>query len=105
MGPADQAKLRSNCNLVSQHTRQQTPDTLPVMSEDHFDQYEYYNFEEKLLSSRNTGKQRRKKEAALNTNRHSPGGHERKIVTKLRNSERNKKQRKQRKQKIVVSGN
>ena len=36
-------------------TRQQTPDTLPVMSEDHFDQYEYYNFEEKLLSSRNTG--------------------------------------------------
>ena len=53
--PADQAELRSNCNLVSQHTRQQTPDTLPVMSEDHFDQYEYYNFEEKLLSSRNTG--------------------------------------------------
>ena len=35
--------------------RHQTPDTLPVMSEDHFDQYEYYNFEEKLLSSRNTG--------------------------------------------------
>merc|ERR1712203_661613 len=99
--PADQAELRSNCNLVSQHTRHQTPDTLPVMSEDHFDQYEYYNFEEKLLSSRNTGKQRSKKEAALNTNRHSPGGHERKIVTKLRNTERNKKQRKQSKQKIV----
>merc|ERR1711974_219180 len=75
--------------------------TFPAMSEDHFDRWEYYNFEEKLVTSRNAGKQRSKKEAALNTNRHSPGGHERKIVTKLRNTERNKKQRKQRKEKVV----
>ena len=47
------------------------------------------------------GKQRSKKEAALYTNRHSPGGHERKIVTKLRNSERNKKESKDRKKKMV----
>ena len=39
------------------------------------------------------GKQRSKLEAALNTNRPSPGGHERKIVTKLRNAERNKRAR------------
>merc|ERR1711874_737123 len=90
--------MGSNCKLVTTH-QHLTLNTLLAMSEEHFDQWEYYNFEEKLLISRNTGKQRSKKEAALNTNRHSPGGHERKIVTKLRNSERNKKQRKQ---KIVV---
>merc|ERR1712110_188187 len=85
------------------NTSHNTPtlNTIPAMSEDHFDQWEYYNFEEKLLISRNTGKQRSKKEAALNTNRHSPGGHERKIVTKLRNTEKNKKQRKQSKQRVV----
>ena len=35
------------------------------------------------------GKQRSKTEAALNTNRQNPGGHERKIVTKLMNAEKN----------------
>ena len=35
------------------------------------------------------GKQRSKKEASMNTNKHNPGGHERKIVTKLRNAEKN----------------
>ena len=35
------------------------------------------------------GKQRTKKEAEQNTNRHNPGGHERKIVTKLMNAEKN----------------
>ena len=47
------------------------------------------------------GKQRSKLEAALNTNRPNPGGHERKIVTKLRNAERNNLNRTQRKKKIV----
>ena len=37
----------------------------------------------------NLGKQRSKKEAEQNTNRHNPGGHERKIVTKLMNAEKN----------------
>ena len=35
------------------------------------------------------GKQRSKKEASMNTNKHNPGGHERKIVTKLMNAEKN----------------
>ena len=38
-----------------------------------------------------TGKQRSKKEAEMNTNRHNPGGHERKIATKLINMEKNLK--------------
>ena len=37
------------------------------------------------------GKQRSKKEAEMNTNRHNPGGHERKIATKLINMEKNLK--------------
>nr|XP_003928763.1 nuclear protein 1 [Saimiri boliviensis boliviensis] len=36
-------------------------------------------------------KGRSKREAAANTNRPSPGGHERKLVTKLQNSERKKR--------------
>ncbi|XP_059753898.1 nuclear protein 1 isoform X1 [Balaenoptera ricei] len=36
-------------------------------------------------------KGRTKREAAANTNRHSPGGHERKLVTKLQNTERKKR--------------
>ncbi|ELR57253.1 Nuclear protein 1 [Bos mutus] len=36
-------------------------------------------------------KGRSKREAAINTNRHSPGGHERKLVTKLQNTERKKR--------------
>ena len=60
------------------------------MSESHFDQYEHYNFDQdKAMYSGHSGKQRSKKEAALNTNHHNPGGHERKIVTKLMNAEKN----------------
>ncbi|KAG8513600.1 Nuclear protein 1 [Galemys pyrenaicus] len=36
-------------------------------------------------------KGRTKREAAANTNRPSPGGHERKLVTKLRNTEQKKR--------------
>jgi len=61
------------------------------MSEDHFDQWEHYNFtQEKVIRSGHSGKQRTKKEASQNTNRHNPAGHERKIAQKLRNAERNK---------------
>ena len=35
------------------------------------------------------GKQRSKKESEQNTNRPNPGGHERKILTKLMNAEKN----------------
>jgi len=35
------------------------------------------------------GKQRSKKESEQNTNRPNPGGHERKIVNKLMNAEKN----------------
>ena len=60
------------------------------MSESHFDKYEHYNFDQdKAMFSGHSGKQRSKKEAALNTNHHNPGGHERKITTKLMNAEKN----------------
>jgi len=64
------------------------------MSEDHFDQYEHFNYDQdKQMLSGHSGKQRSKKEAELNTNRHNPGGHERKIVTKLMNAEKNNQNR------------
>ena len=56
------------------------------------DEYEHYNYDqEKAIKSGNSGKQRTKKEAEMNTNRPNPGGHERKITTKLQNSEKNTK--------------
>jgi len=61
-------------------------------SEEHFDEFEHYNFDqEKAMNSGHSGKQRTKKEAEQNTNRHNPGGHERKIATKLMNMEKNQK--------------
>lgn len=64
------------------------------MSEAHFDEYEHYNYDqEKEMKSGHSGKQRSKKEAEKNTNHHNPGGHERKIVTKLQNMEANQKKR------------
>ena len=78
--------------------------------EEHFDEYEHYNYDqEKAMMSGHSGefcnhwcvvkkviiffpgKQRTKKEADQNTNRHNPGGHERKIMTKLMNMEKNQK--------------
>ena len=56
------------------------------------DEYEHYNYDqEKAIKSGHSGKQRTKKEAEMNTNRHNPGGHERKIATKLINMEKNLK--------------
>ena len=64
------------------------------MSEEHFDDYEHYNYDhEKEMKSGHSGKQRTKKEAAQNTNHHNPGGHERKIVTKLQNMEANQRKK------------
>merc|ERR1712243_196535 len=57
----------------------------------------------KHVNSRNSGKQRNKLETALNTNRHNPGGHERKIVAKLRNAEKNNLTRRERSTKKIVN--
>ena len=83
--------------------------TASESSEEHFDEYEHYNYDqEKAMNSGHSGeffdcydlaasyfdilgKQRTKKEAEQNTNRHNPGGHERKITTKLMNMEKNLK--------------
>uniref|UniRef100_A0A8C6WF67 Nuclear protein 1 n=1 Tax=Neogobius melanostomus TaxID=47308 RepID=A0A8C6WF67_9GOBI len=51
----------------------------------HYDQYEYYNLREYPCHA--GGKGRTKREIELNTNRHCPAGHERKIAEKLHNSE------------------
>lgn len=62
------------------------------MSEVHFDEYEHYNFDhDKYMFSGQSGKQRSKKEASEHTNHFDPNGHSRKIVTKLMNTEHNKK--------------
>jgi len=61
-------------------------------TEECFDEFEHYNYDQdKAMMSGHSGKQRSKKEAEKNTNRHNPGGHERKIVTKLMNMEKNMK--------------
>ena len=63
------------------------------MSESHFDEYEHYNFDQdKYLAAGHSGKQRTKKEAAEHTNRPDPSGHTRKIVDKLVNTEKHKKE-------------
>ncbi|XP_049541639.1 nuclear protein 1, partial [Anopheles darlingi] len=57
------------------------------------DDYDKYDLEmEKHIHSGHSGKNRSKKEASDHTNHHDPSGHSRKIVTKLKNTESNKKQ-------------
>ena len=65
---------------------------LACFEEAHYDQYEYYNLDEYPCHDR--GKGRTKREIGLNTNRHSPAGHERKIAEKLQNSEMKRKRTK-----------
>lgn len=56
------------------------------------DDYDQYDMElEKHIHSGHSGKQRSKKEASDHTNHYDPSGHSRKIVTKLKNTEQNKK--------------
>uniref|UniRef100_A0A8C4ZYM0 Nuclear protein 1b n=2 Tax=Gadus morhua TaxID=8049 RepID=A0A8C4ZYM0_GADMO len=59
--------------------------------EKYYDEYEYYNLTDKYTGGA-ARKGRTKKESSDNTNRPNPGGHERKIVEKLQNSERKAKQ-------------
>ncbi|XP_078394150.1 nuclear protein 1-like [Cetorhinus maximus] len=57
---------------------------------EYYDKYDFYNISDRICigSSR---KGRTKKEASENTNRHSPSGHERKLVYKLQRSELRRK--------------
>lgn len=60
--------------------------------EQYFDEYDYYNFDRKVVEPP-TRKGRTKREASLNTNRPNPGGHERKVVQKLINTEKRRRVR------------
>lgn len=60
-------------------------------SKTNIDEYEHYNYEE-ISSGRS--KNRTKTESALHSNRNDTCGHTRKIVEKLANSERNKRENK-----------
>ncbi|XP_027719094.1 nuclear protein 1 [Vombatus ursinus] len=71
-----------------------SPPLQPLTLEDEepecLDQYDIYSFTDSYLG-RGSGKGRTKREAANHTNRHSPGGHERKLLTKLQNTEQKKR--------------
>lgn len=56
-----------------------------------YDQYDEYNYDDKIVNGQCGGKNRTKKESAEHTNHHDPSGHSRKILTKLVNTEANKK--------------
>ncbi|XP_014296587.1 nuclear protein 1 [Microplitis demolitor] len=56
------------------------------------DEYEHFNYDyDKYIFSKNGGKQRSKREVSEHTNHFDPNGHSRKIVTKLHNTEMNKR--------------
>ena len=65
--------------------------------ESFFDEYEHYNFDKNAANISNSRKGRTKKEASMNTNRFNPGGHERKMVVKLQNTERKRKEKNRKK--------
>ena len=58
--------------------------------EEFFDEYDYYNFDKNVINKDHSRKGRTKREASQNTNRFNPGGNERKIVEKFRNTEKNR---------------
>ncbi|KAM9056744.1 nuclear protein 1 [Megaptera novaeangliae] len=73
--------------------RTDSPSRQPPGPEDedpNLDEYDLYSLAHSHLGVGGR-KGRTKREAAANTNRHSPGGHERKLVTKLQNTERKKR--------------
>ncbi|XP_006896684.1 PREDICTED: nuclear protein 1 [Elephantulus edwardii] len=70
-----------------------SPSQQPLGPEDEdcsLDEYDLYGLTHSGLGGGGR-KGRTKREAAVNTNRPSPGGHERKLVTKLQNAEHKKK--------------
>ncbi|XP_007948383.1 nuclear protein 1 [Orycteropus afer afer] len=73
--------------------RAASPSRQPPGPEDEdfsLDEYDLYSLTHSYLGGRGR-KGRTKREAAVNTNRFSPGGHERKLATKLRNAEQKKR--------------
>lgn len=68
------------------------PKPQDTVEDQQFDEYEEYNYNEKLQNPNNSGKNRTKKEVCDHTNRNDPSGHSRKILTKLVNMENNKKE-------------
>uniref|UniRef100_K9IXU8 Putative dna-binding nuclear protein p8 n=1 Tax=Desmodus rotundus TaxID=9430 RepID=K9IXU8_DESRO len=62
----------------------------PQDEDPNLDEYDLYSLAHSYLGVGGR-KGRTKREAAANTNRPSPGGHERKLVTKLQNMERKKR--------------
>ncbi|XP_015346717.1 nuclear protein 1 [Marmota marmota marmota] len=64
----------------------------PEDEEASLDEYDLYGLAHPHVASGGR-KGRTKREAAAHTNRPSPGGHERKLVTKFQNSERKKARR------------
>ncbi|KAF5914738.1 nuclear protein 1 [Diceros bicornis minor] len=66
----------------------QPPD--PEDEDPSLDEYDLYSLAHSYLRVGGR-KGRTKREAAAHTNRPSPGGHERKLVTKLQNTERKKR--------------
>lgn len=61
----------------------------PQHAEEFIEKYEFEH--DKHMFSGHSGKQRTKTEAAKHTNHNDPSGHSRKILTKLQNTEANKK--------------
>jgi len=59
------------------------------MSDAYFDEYDHYNFDDKLVHSRGSGKNRSQKEAEQNKQQTENAGHTRKIVNNMRNNEAN----------------
>jgi len=63
------------------------------------DKYEEYNYDQdKYEVGGGSGKGRTKKEAALHTNHHDPGGHTRKTTQKLVNSHEKEKEKEKEKE-------
>ena len=58
----------------------------------YLDEYDYYNFDPALITVSYSRKGRSKREASLNTIlRPCPAGHEKKVLSKLQNTEKKRK--------------
>jgi len=90
--------LKSDLNAATESSKKvnnrQTKTKTNMSDQAYFDEYDQYTFEqEKFTNVGNGGKQRTKREVAINTNRNDTNGHNRKIVTKMANTETNARPR------------
>ena len=74
-----------------QDSKAHTLFTANTVMDRYFDQYDYFSFDRKYTEPQSR-KGRSKRECQQNTNRHVPAGHERKVVTKYQNTEKNRKE-------------